>query len=290
LTLFFATMTFRATRLTFSLLLFLVFNKTTASLLKFQSSTNEIQSLLTQQMTMRCSLEDNSPTGPGAIVGRSVTTTATDVSYLTSLVLMKDGAEIAHVTIQTPAKAMNNAQVKVGGKLDTNNREKGYLEVTWQYPIDGDAGEFTCEANGMTSAGHNVVFSKTLEVQVKQPNTSDLVRTIHQLMMDVAHLEHVETGFIDCNGSDSWPGRDTDSMDGLLDGRTHRSVNVTQRFQRSYTSPPVVHLAVRDLHSSDPYFQFYVVNVDRDGFTMKCRGWNDNRTYQLSVSWVSIPK
>ena len=59
------------------------------------------------------------------VFNRSVTTTATDVSYLTSLVLMKDGAEIAHVTEHTPAKAMNNAQVKVGGKLDTNNREKG---------------------------------------------------------------------------------------------------------------------------------------------------------------------
>jgi len=278
-------MKFNATKFV-SLLLVLAVNKNTASVLKFQSSTNVIHSLLTREMTMRCSLEDTAALGPGAIVGRSVTATPSDVISLTSLVLMKGGTEIAHVIVQTAATAMNNANVKVEGQLNKNATEKGYLEVTWTFPTEGDVGEFTCEANGLTASGHNVVFTKSLEVEVKVPTTSDLVQTIHELM-------HVETGFIDCNNSNSWPGREklADGMDGIYKGYVHRYVNVTQPFQRSYATPPVVHLAVRDLHiTNNPYFQFYVVNVDRDQFTMKCRGFNDGRIDQMSVSWVAIAK
>ena len=54
-----------------------------------------------------------------------MTATPTDISFLSSLVLMKDGTEIAQVTEHTPAAAMNNANVRVDGNLDSNASEKG---------------------------------------------------------------------------------------------------------------------------------------------------------------------
>ena len=51
------------------------------------------------------------------------------------------------------------------------------MEVTFTSPTQNETGEFVCEVNAITEAGHGVVFSTSVEVTMSQPTMSDLVST-----------------------------------------------------------------------------------------------------------------
>jgi len=104
---------------------------------------------------------------------RSVPTFA----YVTSVVILRDGKDVASITPFTPATAiLDKASLNVTGAISTSS---GYLELTWPLPGQEQGGNYTCEVNGIVGAGHNEVLTKSLVMPVEAPSLSQLTSHIH---------------------------------------------------------------------------------------------------------------
>jgi len=232
-------------------------------------------------------------TGSGTIVGRrDVTQTASDLQQLSYLVVMRNGNEqIASITQLTPATALADLdKLEVKGNIAGT---AGFLELTWKYPSDDHEGEYTCEANGLSTTGHSLVLSTTTEVGTKPPQPADLVQYIHTLQQELAESRHVETGTIDCGPSTGW----TSHMAGLPGephtGEDHIYIGKNVTFQHAYSTPPAVHLSIQHIDSrSDAYNYYFIdlVSVDNGQFAMRCRTTRRDRISDMHVRWMSVPR
>ena len=144
---------------------------------------------LTEQLTVRCDVRDTSASA--TIVGRrDVTQTVDNVEEVTSIILMMNGQDVASVTNLAAAQVKDgslNSQV-TGQVSSSASGGTGFLEVTFTDPIDYQAGEYHCEANGL-SQGHGVVFSTSLEVSSAAPNVSDLLGVIRDMGEEIHRLQ-----------------------------------------------------------------------------------------------------
>ena len=50
-----------------------------------------------------------------------------------------------------------------------------YIALTWSHPGDEQTGNYSCVANGITDAGHNVVFTKSIIIDKSSTSIDDLV-------------------------------------------------------------------------------------------------------------------
>ena len=233
------------------------------------------------------------------------------MDFLSSLVVLNGNAHIAIVTEHIPAHALTSSgNVQVKGHISGG---EGSLQVTFKYPQDVQAGEYSCEANGLSNLGHNVMLTTTLEVGVTTPTMDDLIqqiaemkqkadrqeqkssqqdRDIAALKQEIASLSHVvESGVIDCSDSSLWNERLTNVY-----GGRDRFVSKTVQFQRNFTSPPVVHMAMSHIYDqvyggessvTNEYFYIDLVAVTKNNFTMRCRTFEPDHIL-MSVSWVGI--
>jgi hypothetical protein len=161
-----------------------------ASVITFQSKPDSIKLDLTQSLRMRCSLNDTltSTSLSGAVVGkrRDVTQTLSDITFVTSVVVMRNGSQhVASVTQVSPARAtLDQSNIQVSGGITGKPGERAYIELVWDFPTADQLGEYVCEINGMNSEGHNVVFSKEANVIEASPTITDLVQQFHTLVLE----------------------------------------------------------------------------------------------------------
>ena len=117
-------------------------------------------------------------------------------------------------------------------------------------------------------------------IQEHQTEIQKLQLENNQLKTDLNESRHIEGGVVDC-------GRLGDTAQ----NPQSRSPSVT--FTTSYTSAPMVHLAVLDAginKNYHAYFNVKLVNTDTRGFTVECSmRYHVHYLHYLQVSWLSFP-
>jgi len=262
---------------------------TQGSELLFHQTSDVITPLHTTSHTLRCSLNDSAST-PQVIVGRDLTHTDTNVKFITSILVLRDGKDIATISEHVTARAqsdLGNLQVK--GQIYNLPTERGYLELTWDYPTSSQAGSYECQVDSINSAGHHVVYSTSLELEAKQPTLDDVVSHVHALQLVIDQLRHVEHGLVDCADSLHWPDRKSET-----DG-TVVMLNVTHTFQRAYPQPPILQYGVDTMDHCVPHtytcqrFEVDLLEVTTTGFTIRCGAWGSPYSMRhLKIVWSSF--
>jgi len=153
----------------------------------FTKSPDTIQPSLTQQMTLRCSLSDGASThapttaapSGGSLVGRR-DAPGDDIKFVTSVVVARDGLDIASVSEHVAARGLADAgSLSVEGKITNTVGERGFLELTWEDPGMTQLGNYTCVVAGVDDVGHNVVYTTYSFVAQADLSIMDLIPYIH---------------------------------------------------------------------------------------------------------------
>ena len=165
------------------------FHCISGSKITFQSTPPTILQGLTNSVTLRCAIEDSAPSSN--IIGkRDVTETTDNVLQLTSVILMKNGLDLASVNTAQDAHVMAAASnVQVSGSVAGTSGRTGYLEMTISDPMVNQTGEFVCEANAMADTGHSVRFSTSIEVLSSAPSMTDVIAFVKELSQKNQLLE-----------------------------------------------------------------------------------------------------
>ena len=120
------------------------YSHSAGSKIDFVSSPSKILTGLTDQLTLRCDIRDTSASAN--IVGRrDVTETTDNVEEVTSIIVMKDGQDVASVShFLSPHVMDNTSNIRVSGSVSKATGGNGYLELTINNPTPG---EYLCEAS-----------------------------------------------------------------------------------------------------------------------------------------------
>jgi len=199
--------TLHLTSQTLCLLLF-VTSRVSGSEIVFSSSPATIQSLLTDTLTLRCSIQDGIPTGISAIIGkrdvmsddhalsrtrsrdhapshispRDISTS--DIAYPHSIAITKGTEDVAIISDRLGVMLFDNSTgINATGQLPASGAEKGFLEVTWKYPGSAVSGSYQCVIHGIDLTAHMMTFSHTVEVTEASVSLSDVVGYIHELKL-----------------------------------------------------------------------------------------------------------
>jgi len=291
----------------------------TASIISLTKDPPTIKPILTKKLSVRCDLKDTQ-VGGGLVGKRSgVAQTSTNIKHLISLVVLRNGVDIASITRFTQATGVGGDQgiLNVTGELTDST---GYLQLNWTYPGETESGNVTCKANGIDANGHGTIYATSTVVGVQEPSLSDLVRHIHaqeirlmqqddkisdqsgqisqlttenqnqrqQIAQLMNRTSHIEVGLVNCGDSSKW----TESP--------LYSINKPVRFSHRYEAPPTIHLSAVyvdqtgykvDYHTS--IYELYAVSVTEEGFTLRCKSQAISARYRwdsIRVSWASYPK
>ncbi|XP_005097723.1 uncharacterized protein LOC101859099 [Aplysia californica] len=268
------------------------------SVIVLDASSDVIEKNLTRTATLRCSLDDTTSSLTAPVVGRrDITQTATNVEYVTSIIVTRDTGEIvARVTEHETAEALvDQASLRVFGNLSVTSGRRGYMELTWKFPTQRQAGDYKCEVNAIDDNGHFVTFSTSLKVNVTTPSVEDVVDQLHvtsntvdrlanevaemkSLLANFSGVQHVEAGTLKCG----YPRYEYYVDDQIL----------TQKFRSPYDKPPVVTLGVTVVDFGDIYedaqFDVSLVSVDEQSFTIQCEKGRGYNAYNMTVSWMSV--
>ncbi|CAL1547692.1 unnamed protein product, partial [Lymnaea stagnalis] len=226
-----------------------------------------------------------------------VVTRVNDVTGMTETVTSVTGCNVP----KTEEKF--NSTLEVEGSSEGSDREDelGYLLLTWDRPVDGHAGNFTCETNALNSDKHPVYLNVSLEITSGEPKIADLAKYIYarekeilylqsemkkenvalrqeivQLLSNTAHLEtklqrlkaqNIQTGNFSC----------TEETGRLI-------------FPKSYTATPTVFVSITGLefqshfYRSSVQYQALVQEVNSDGFSYTCEKYDTVPT----IKWLAI--
>ena len=109
----------------------------------------------------------------------------TDVKEMFSIIITNNESDVASATHHDSAKNLiNSTSMEVSGDVTGNATLRGYLELSWLYPLEAESGQYVCQANAVTDEGHVVVLSKTINVEVATPTTADLVNHVRDLQIE----------------------------------------------------------------------------------------------------------
>ncbi|KAH9505462.1 hypothetical protein Btru_057390 [Bulinus truncatus] len=264
-----------------------------ASHIGFTASPTVINPVLTKNLTLRCAVQDFISAAFPTTTSRTTWTTTSqrttlpttrttsrypwldptaagtnvqaDVAHVMSVIISRVSGftgqveVVAHVTPFESAAASDafNRSTRVEGDSQRSsvNGERGYLQVTWDYPGEDEAGEYICEVFALNSDNHPVNLKSTLTVLSREPTISDLVKYIanHE-----KRFEEVKSMSID-NGSDTCSSTSNGNR-----------VNFHKSFQR----PPTVFTSFSDIrHTGGNYngeVKITVSHVDTTYFTYDC--------------------
>lgn len=264
----------------------------TGSVIIFEATPDVIKTGITSSITIRCNLDDTTTGSDVSLIGRDVSATLDNIHQLSSIVLMRNGVDIASMTQVFPARALNtSSKLQVTG--DLNQR---FIEITVDYPSDSMSGEYFCEINAVNDVGHAVVFTKSLEIGAQKPTFDDLIDEIRKLRIEkesekqlinqrIDRLNHTETGRIVCGHSNTW------TLLNIPDN--HKVVDVTQQFQRPYDHIPEVKAGIVFLdHWNDENIRIStsIKNVTENSVTIRCETWHGSTVHNVAVTWISVPK
>jgi len=198
--------------------------------IEFTSSKSSIQPILTSRLTLKCDLHDTTPLvsertnerkdvadSPSVLTHsksdssldshtetqdsqadcdhvtdrrEGLTNTAVNVDFVTSIVISKDGVDVATLSVHFPAKSLvDTTDVRVNGSLSGQRSEtKGHLEVTFDHPTVNQVGTYRCEVYGIDSQGHTYHFSKTVEIVEEEITWGELVKHVKNFEKTVENL------------------------------------------------------------------------------------------------------
>jgi len=180
------------------------------SAINFTSTSTSIKPLVTQDLTLRCDLHDTAPSVSGGLVGRrrretfdsldsqtdssitadsqqlldpkrsTMTNSSENVDFVTSLVISRDGQDLASVSEHVSAKPMvSSPDFTVTGSMSTQPGERGFLQLTWRHPTGSQTGTFRCDISAVSRSGHSFDFSTSLQVDQGEDVTfQDLVEKL----------------------------------------------------------------------------------------------------------------
>jgi len=162
----------------FALLLFI--SSTHGSGVQLSSDPKIIQTILTQDMQMSCSFND---------------TTGGDLRFVTSLVIIRNGVEIASITPFAPVYAPADAgKMNASGSVSSQHGAQGHLDLTWTYPDSGQSGNYSCEVNGVNSVGHTIKYTADLSIPVREPTLADITLLVRdqQIEINKQNLQNIQ--------------------------------------------------------------------------------------------------
>jgi len=176
--------------------------------LHFEISPAVVKQGLTKSITLNCSASDTVVPFPVLIIGkrdasptdvtekryirdtaklvkesREVLQTPDNMVTLTSLIIERNGKEVASVnTVSAPQVMDGSANVQVSGFVGVGPGSVGYIQMTITDPTINQTGEFVCTASGLNVPCHNLfTVSDSEEVVSSEPNFSDLVTFVKDL-------------------------------------------------------------------------------------------------------------
>jgi len=142
---------------------------------------------LTPDLTLTCDLHDTAPSA-GIIGRRDVTQTSSNMAAVTSVILMKDGVDVATLTQQGQAVHVSLAP-NLTNPLVSSSIVKGEAKLSLTLPADPwTAGSWECEVNAVEVTGHTVTFYSSTEVSRVTPTIADLVTYVSSLNAKVNNL------------------------------------------------------------------------------------------------------
>jgi len=170
-------------------ILCLLVNSVTSSQIRFHASPPNVLEGLTDVITLHCSVNDTAASA--SVIGkRDVTITTDNVAEVSSVVIMKNGQDVASVSHAMGAHVMDGStNTQVTGSVTAGSEGKGYLQLTIQNPTVNQTGEYTCESMAVSKTGHGVTFSTSLEVSSSAPTVADLVTYIRDLKQKYNDLQ-----------------------------------------------------------------------------------------------------
>jgi len=133
-------------------------------------------------------LDDLSDLDEQTMSQKSVTQTADNVQFVTSIVLSRNGQDIATISEHFPVKQLI-PDVEVTGNLKAGQGERGMLQLTWPFPSQAEAGDYKCDVIALSAQGQTVIFSETLKVAQAEVSFSDLVSKVHQLELEKEKMQ-----------------------------------------------------------------------------------------------------
>jgi len=182
----------------------------------FNSSSSFVKPLVTTNLTLTCKLQD---TMVGPAIGKrsvpryhnvisggegqagmaddleddtmspkSVTQTAENMPFVTSIIISRNGVDLASISDHFPARP-HISDVTVSGHLFSGQGERGLLQITWTHPTQEAAGNYLCDVSTLSAQGHVIAFSQTVNVAEAEVTMSDLVREFHQLKAEKELME-----------------------------------------------------------------------------------------------------
>jgi len=275
---------------------------TSASVISFTKTPSIIKPILTKQLTIKCALED-SLVGTGLVGKRDVTQTSTNIKQLISLVVVKNGQDIASITPFTQATALGGDQgsLNVTGAISTST---GHLLLEWSYPGEAQSGNMSCEANGINAAGHNTVFSTSLVVGVQEPSLSDLVDHVHrqEIQMleqrDMLDQQQQQIGQQQATIDDQQKKMEAEKLRNdaehaaqqtLIGNLTQEMDRLRQEVQQGVGGPGHVESGIIDCQDSTSWstdqvtfsgYQYYITKSVRQSFT---KSYSQPPVVQLSI-------
>ncbi|GFN79401.1 agglutinin [Plakobranchus ocellatus] len=267
---------------------------------------------LTKTLTLRCALEDTvNPNASDTVVGlgggqREVgTETISNADVITSIVILRDGEIIASLEENSfPTASKDKENIRVIGDLAlplVSGSQRAFLELMWTPPGYNQSGEYTCAINATSSSAQNgteMTYAVLVEIGVQFPSKQDLLDQMSFLQMEdqtnrekLAKLlstasllkpAHTESGVVDCGDSGSW----------RQNSNSRHYVYKDVKFRKAYTGKaPIVSLGIRGIdvyRRSNLRMHTDIVNLNTQGFRVRCGTWGDTHIYGLSLRWTSV--
>jgi len=291
-----------------ALVLCMVHNVVVGSNVTLTVNPASLQPGLTTSMTLTCSLDDTvAGPGSGGLVGRAVDSTTDNLKYVTSIVVSRDGSDVASMTEHISATALADVtNAHVTGSIHNTPGDRGHIEITWTYPTADKSGSYTCDVTAVDDVGHTVSLSSVVEVGMTSPTTEDLVNYIHNMQVKMAAMEgkiaqmeakasHIETGtLVYDNYINRGPWTTTQIYHvGYYD---MQYLDQTVTFAKAYTTPPVVTWSTGYYYNHDGTGELYsttLVTVTNTGFTLrvgKYPGHDHHDIDRMDLVWTSFPQ
>ncbi|BFZ15365.1 hypothetical protein BsWGS_18403 [Bradybaena similaris] len=213
---------------------------------------------------------------------------------------------VARVSTFDPASAsVDPDNIKVEGDTDasTVSREKGYLEVTWEYPAEAQSGEYFCDIYGLDTTMHPVSLSSSARITATQATVPDLAAFVAQNQRYVTELQHSlahVTAQLNRLQKESQEQHQAfnDSIDSLQNTTQHMKAqniqtgtiscnNAFVTFPQPYKRTPTVFISIFDFQSSSSSWNLAVTiqSLNLTGFIPFCtRQYMSNN----NIRWIAI--
>jgi len=120
---------------------------------------------------------------------RSVTQTADNMAFVTSILISRDGKDLATITEHFAATSLDGASgFQVSGQLSGLTGGKGHLQLVWTHPGVAEAGNYRCDIDALTNRGRSFDFTKTLSVSEEEVSVQDLVIHLQKLELEKQNM------------------------------------------------------------------------------------------------------